>query len=115
LRAPDPSRITDPLGVGYRMYAAADPDNDLEALAISALQMWPEGYPLKLGGEGLGRVRIPVLIVNGSEDHPYVDSDELLADAIPGAQLVTLPGADHLGAVMHPGFKDAVRGFLSEH
>lgn len=114
LRAPDPSSITDPVGAGYRMYAASNPDNDLEVLAISALQMWPEGYPLELGGEGLRRARIPVLIVNGSDDHPYVDSDDLLAEAIPNAQLVTLPGANHLSAVTHPEFKQAVLKFLAQ-
>lgn len=115
LRAADPKEITDPLGAAYRSYVAADPDNDLEALAVSALQMWPEGYPLKLGGAGLSAVKIPVLIVNGGEDHPYADSDDALAEAIPGAQLVTIPNKNHLTAVTDPLFKQAVIEFLKQH
>ncbi len=115
LRAQDPSRIESPIGAAYRQYAGANPNNDLEALAVSALRMWPEGYPLRLGGIGLGRSRNPVLIVNGSEDRPYVHTAGALARAIPRARIVTLPGKDHLGAVTDPLFKQTVVEFLSRH
>lgn len=113
LRAPDPEAIRDPVGRAARAYADANPDNDLEALALSALQMWPEGFPLELGGAALAQVDIPVLIVNGDDDQPYVRSDERLVAAIPGARLVRIPGADHGSAVANPRFRDAVLGFLS--
>jgi len=115
LRAPDPAKITDPLGAAYRAYAQSNPDNDLEALALSALQMWPEEYPGKLGGAGLRQARNPVLIVNGANDHPYVDSAPALAKLIPGAQLVTIPGTDHLSTVPDPRFKQAVVEFMDRH
>ncbi len=115
LRAPDMASIDSPLGRAYRAYAESIPDNDLESLALSALQMWPEGYPLKLGGEGLRRALNPVLVVNGSADHPYVDSDDALAGAVPNAQLVTIPGTNHLSTVADPRFKQAVLAFLAGH
>lgn len=113
LRAPDVASIKDPLGRGYRAYVASNPKNtDLEALALSALQMWPEGYPVELGGEGLAKANIPVLIVNGDQDHPYIDSDERLAAVLPNARIVEIPGANHLSAVTHPKFKEAALEFL---
>lgn len=112
LRAKDPSKITNPVGSAYRAYVESDRNNDLEALALSALQMWPEGFPLKLGGAGLAKVDIPVLIVDGENDH-YVDGAKKLAGAIPGAKLVTIPDTDHLSVVPDERFKKAVLAFLN--
>jgi pimeloyl-ACP methyl ester carboxylesterase len=111
LRAKDVTRIQNPMGLAYRLFVASDPRNDLEALAASALQMWPEGFPLRLGGDGLAKVDVPVLIVNGSNDL-YARSAGKLAAAIPGARLVTIPGTDHLSVLPDRRFKDAVVGFL---
>jgi pimeloyl-ACP methyl ester carboxylesterase len=113
LRADDPGEIVDPVGRAYRRYVDADPSNDREALAMAALQMWPDGYPLALGGDGLADVDVPVLIVDGADDHPYVDTVGKLAEAIPGADLVTIPGTDHHTVVGDKRFKDAVVRFLS--
>jgi len=113
LRAKDPSKIANPVGWAYRAYVAADPNNDLEALALAALQMWPEGFPLALGGAGLAKVDIPVLIVDGENDG-YAATAGKLAAAIPGARLVTIPGTDHLSALADPRFKKAVVSFLKD-
>ena len=113
LRAPDPGAIADPIGRAARAYAASNPRNDLEALALSALQMWPEGYPLDLGGAALSEVDVPVLVVNGSDDEPYVRSDERLVAAIPGARLARIPGADHVSAVRDPRFRELAIEFLA--
>jgi pimeloyl-ACP methyl ester carboxylesterase len=112
LRAKEGSQITDPVSSGYRAYARADKRNDLEALALSALQMWPEGFPLQLGGAGLADVDIPILIVNGANDHPYIDTVHRLVSAIPGARLVVIPDRDHLGVVTDPRFKEEALAFL---
>jgi hypothetical protein len=112
LRAEEGTRITDPVASGYRAYARSDQRNDLEALALSALQMWPEGFPLQLGGPGLADVDIPILIVNGANDHPYIDTVHRLVGALPGARLVVIPDRDHLGVVTDPGFTDSVLAFL---
>jgi pimeloyl-ACP methyl ester carboxylesterase len=114
LMARDPSQITDPLGQAYRAYAESNPNNDLEALAWSALRIWPEGYPVQVGGAGLADVDVPVLIVNGEDDHPYVETDEKLAAAIPGAKLVTIPDTNHLSVVPDPRFKEEALAFLEQ-
>lgn len=113
MRAEDESTITDPKARLYRVFAQADPRNDLEALAVSALKMWPDSSPLQLGGPGLGNVSIPVLIVNGENDIPYVYTDQNLAAAIPGARLVEIPETDHLGVLYDPRFKDTLLDFLT--
>jgi pimeloyl-ACP methyl ester carboxylesterase len=89
------------------------PDNDPEALACSAEQMWPEGHPIQLAGTGLSKARLPVLIVNGSNDHPYVDSADAFAEALPSGTHLIIPGTDHLTTVSSQRFQEAVVGFLS--
>ena len=112
LRAHSIDDIAGPVGRAYRRFVSANPDNDLEALALSALQMWPEGYPLTLGGTSINRASRPVLIVNGSHDLPYVASSDALAAAIPCTSAREIPCADHLSAVTHPDFKRIVLAFL---
>jgi 3-oxoadipate enol-lactonase len=114
LRAVDSAAIADPIGRAARAFVAANPTSDLEALALSALEMWPQGHPLELGGPSLREARVPVLVVNGSEDRPYVGSDERLVAALPRARLVRIPGADHLSAVSAPRFRDEAIAFLRQ-
>ena len=114
LRAERPEDIPDAEGRGWRDLVDLDPRNDREALALAALQMWPEGFPRELGGAGLASATNPVLIVNGSEDFPYVETDEALVAALPNARLVRLPGQDHLSAVFDPQFQVAVTAFLRD-
>ena len=113
LRASDVAEIRDPVGRAYRAYVDALPGNDREALARSALEMWPDGHPLVLGGPALAEVDVPVLIVNGADDHPYVDTAPRLARALRRAELRTLPGADHVTAVSHPELLASAIDFLS--
>jgi pimeloyl-ACP methyl ester carboxylesterase len=89
LRAPSAEAIENPIGRAYRGFVDGDPRNDREALALAAL-------------------------LNGSDDRPYVESDERLVAAIPGARLSRIPGADHLGPVLDPRFQDAAAVFLAE-
>lgn len=114
LRAKNPSKIINPLGRVYRDYVDSNPNNDREALALSALQMWPEGYPVQLGGVGLANVDIPVIIINGENDYPYVKSDKKLVDAIPGAQLVRIPNKNHVNVLIDQRFKTKVLDFLTQ-
>lgn len=114
LRAEHPEDVSDPDARAWREFVDVDPQNDREALALAALQMWPEGFPRELGGPGLAHVENPVLIVNGSNDVPYVNTDRALADTIPNARLVRLPGQDHLSAVFDPRFRAEVLAFLRE-
>jgi pimeloyl-ACP methyl ester carboxylesterase len=113
LRAEDPASITDPIGRAYRRFVDANTDCDRLSLAYSALQMWPEGHPVDLAGPGIADARFPVLIVNGENDHPYVDSADEFAAALPDGQHVRIPGTDHLTTVIHADFKRVVIDFLS--
>ena len=99
-----------------RAYVESNPRNDdLEALALSALEMWPDGADvIALGGPRLAPNRTPVLVVNGAADLPYVLSDERLVAAIPGARLERIPGCDHRSAVTDPRFQATAVAFLSE-
>jgi pimeloyl-ACP methyl ester carboxylesterase len=114
LRVKDPLHITNPIGKAYRAYVDSNQLNDNEALALSALQMWPEGFPIKIGGVGLTNVNIPVLIINGADDFPYVKSDEKLADAIPGAKLIRIPNKNHMTVFDDQEFKNEVVKFLEQ-
>lgn len=118
LRAPAAVDVTDPIGRAVRAFVDANPRIDAtgrEALALSALRMWPEGDALALAGPTLGSVQVPVLAVVGSEDVPYAGTVGPFVDAIPRGRLCALPGADHLSAVPMAAFKDAVLEFLAEH
>jgi pimeloyl-ACP methyl ester carboxylesterase len=57
-------------------------------------------------------VRMPVLIVVGSNDNAIGDPKPL-EKMIPGARLVMLEGRDHLTAPAHPQFKQIVLEFLA--
>jgi pimeloyl-ACP methyl ester carboxylesterase len=112
LRAPDLASIDNPVGKSIRRFVESNPINDLESLAFSALKMWPEGYPLKIAGDNIVQANLPVLIVNGEQDHPYVDSADKLAAALPNARHLKLTGCDHLSAVTNKQFKQIVIDFL---
>ena len=112
LRAPNTASVSDPAGISVRTYVESNPHNDLEALAYSALEMWPEGYPLEIAGSNITAARFPVLIINGEDDHPYVDSADRFANALPDGRHLRIPGVDHLTAVADERFKKAVVDFL---
>jgi pimeloyl-ACP methyl ester carboxylesterase len=96
-------------------FHVSDPHFDLESLALSCLQMWPEGYPRQLGGPGLLQTKTPVLVINGAADKPYVDTDEDLIKVIPRAQLIRIPGKNHLTTFQDKRFFPAVSHWLQQH
>lgn len=60
----------------------------------------------------LGKLRVPLLVVNGDQDTDNGNPQELV-DAVPGSRLVIVPGT-HGGAMGTPEFAKAVVGFLKE-
>lgn len=108
LRTNDPASVTDQTARGFRAFAEANKDNDLEALAacMSAPRQPPD--PAQLGGTTL-----PVLIVTGEADTLVGSPDELGA-AIPTARVVRVPERDHLTTVPDHRYKEAVVGFLRD-
>lgn len=107
LRADDVDALS-PAAKAVRRYVEQEPGVDLEALAVSAEVMWPDGFPLEIGGTGLAELEVPVLVLNGADDEPYVRSDQRLVDAMPSARLVRVPGADHLSGVTDERFRREV-------
>ena len=61
----------------------------------------------------LADFRAPTLILQGAEDAIVTDDDaRAMADALPNAELIMIPGAGHLAAVEQPQlFNDAVTEF----
>ena len=72
---------------------------------LRAMRDRPDARPF------LGEIRIPTLVLVGERDTltPPADS-EAMAAAIPGARLVTVPGAGHLTPMERPGAVAAALG-----
>ncbi|MFB6171303.1 MAG: alpha/beta fold hydrolase [Haloarculaceae archaeon] len=107
LAADDPDDVSDPTAREFRAFAARR-GNDLTALA--AFRRAPQAG-LTMDPARLASVVAPVLVVAGGEDDLVGDPGPL-ADAIPGATAVVIPGRDHLSAVDDPRHRAAVRSFL---
>ena len=54
---------------------------------------------------------MPLLAVVGDQDN--LPASRRLSETVPNAQLVILPGEDHLSAICAQAYKDAVAAFLS--
>jgi pimeloyl-ACP methyl ester carboxylesterase len=78
--------------------------------ALAALRDRPDSLPLLPALDGL-----PVLVVAGAEDQITPrDRAQAIADAIPGARLVVLPGVGHLSPVERPeATTEAMADFLA--
>ncbi len=77
--------------------------------AIDRMMHRPDSTPL------LAQVSVPTLVITGAEDEMIpVEESRRIASAVPGAQLVVVPGAGHLANLEQPeAFNDALKGFLS--
>ncbi len=104
-RADDPATIKSTVAKAYRRFAESMP-NDLKALAalIDAERSLFEA-------DKLAAVRMPVLIVVGTDDEAIGDPKPL-ATMIPSARLVMLEGRDHMTAPADQRFKDVVLEFF---
>lgn len=61
----------------------------------------------------LSEIDVPVLIVAGAEDRPFIQGMNYMANKIPNAQLVTIEGAGHAPMLSHPDvYNQAVVRFL---
>src|SRR6202161_4650952 len=105
-RADDPATIKRPVAKACRGCAESIP-NDLKALAALIDAERSPFDPAKLAA-----VRLPVLIVVGTEDNAIGDP-EPLAQMIPRAGLVMLEARDHMPAPADQRFKDVLLEFLS--
>jgi pimeloyl-ACP methyl ester carboxylesterase len=104
LEADDKSTITDPVALAFRNFADA---TKADRLALAAVQRARTPIPSE---ELLASIEVPTLVVNGTAD-TLIGDPASVAEAIPGAELVMVPG-DHLSAVTKPEFAKAVVNFL---
>lgn len=105
LLAEDPAAISDPIQRGFRQFAQMQGD-DRQALAACA-----QGRGGVVTRDDLQGLLAPTLVVAGTRDELAGDP-QALANAIPGARSVALPGCDHFSAIPHALFKSAVFDFL---
>jgi pimeloyl-ACP methyl ester carboxylesterase len=105
MEAPDTASLKDPRARGFRLFAESS-GNDLQALAAMHRTQRAGFDPTRLA-----HVKIPVLILIGADDDPA--SARRVANAIPGASFVEVPG-DHLTAVATPEFRGAIVAWLTQ-
>jgi pimeloyl-ACP methyl ester carboxylesterase len=107
LLAPDASTITDPNARAFRLFADQT-GGDRRALAACIMASRD-----RIPGSELNALRVPVLVAVGTED-AIAGPAKPLADVIPGARALDIPGRDHMKAVGDRAFKDGVLHFLGQ-
>ncbi len=98
--------VSDPTGYMFRAFAEQT-QSDLRALAACM-----RGSRQTLSRGEVGRIAVPLLVAVGSDDQ-VAGSPEQLAALIPGAQVLAIPGRDHMLAVGDRVFKTGVLEFLA--
>jgi pimeloyl-ACP methyl ester carboxylesterase len=98
-----------PSALSFQRFASAREINDLEALATCMEGM---ARSAAVDPKRLAAVTTPILVVVGDRDEVARDAAQL-AESIPSARLVTIPGRDHLGTVPARQFKEAAVAFFS--
>lgn len=105
LLAEDASAVSDPNARAFRVFADQTKSN---RRALAACIMASRD---RIPATELGALKVPALVAVGSED-AIAGPAQPLADAIPGAELLDIPGRDHMKAVGDRVFKEGVLGFL---
>jgi pimeloyl-ACP methyl ester carboxylesterase len=105
LLAEDVSAITNPAARAYRLFADQT-KSDRRALA-ACIMATRDRLPV----QELSTLRVPVLVAVGTGD-AIAGPARPLADAIPGARVLDIPGRDHMKAVGDRAFKEGVLAFL---
>jgi len=105
MEADDPASIPEPILRSFRQFADEQGEDRL-ALAALARAVNPP-----LDRETISRIARPTLVIAGARD-ALAGDPAALAEIIPGAKSVTLPGCDHFSAISHALTKAAVFDFL---
>lgn len=106
LEAPSRAEVRDPLALGFRVFAEQT-RSDLKALAACM-----RAPTRTITREAAASIRAPVLIATGTIDD-IAGKGPPLAALIPGAEVLDIPGRDHVRAVGDPVFKQGVIDFLA--
>jgi pimeloyl-ACP methyl ester carboxylesterase len=107
LEAPTTEGVTDTLALGFRLFAIQT-KSDLRALAACM-----RNTKRTITREAAAAIRVPVLVATGTKDD-IAGSGRELADLIPGAKILDIPGRDHMLAVGDRVFKEGVLDFLAQ-
>ena len=105
LEAPSLAHVTDPSARTFRHFAEQT-QSDRRALAACI-----RGSRQTLSRTEAQSIRVPVLIAIGTKD-PVAGSARELAELIPGAEALDIPGRDHMLTVGDKVFKAGVLRFL---
>lgn len=90
----------------------ADAHRDATGLARAARGILTQRDSAVL--DGLPRIAVPTLVVVGENDATFRPGSTYMAEKIPGARLVVIPGAGHAPMITHAGaFEAEVSAFLS--
>jgi pimeloyl-ACP methyl ester carboxylesterase len=106
LEAPSLDDVQDPRGRAFRAFAEQT-RSDLKALAACI-----RGSQEPLSVDEAQAIHVPVLIAVGTKDD-IAGPPEPLAKLIAGAEVLGIPGRDHMRAVGDRVFKDGVLAFLA--
>ena len=107
LEAPSLDDVTDPVGRPFRAFAEQT-KSDRRALAACI-----RGSREVLPRAEAESIRVPMLVAVGTKD-VVAGSAQALADIIPGARALDIPGRDHMLAVGDKAFKAAALLFLEQ-
>jgi len=107
LEAPRREDVANDTARSFRAFAEST-GSDLKALAACI-----RGPREKITPEDLATIAAPALVAVGTED-VIGGSGAGLANLIPGAQLLDIPGRDHMRAVGDARFKQGVLDFLTK-
>jgi pimeloyl-ACP methyl ester carboxylesterase len=105
MEADDPADIEDLLSRSFRHFADEQGE---DRLALAACSRAPR---TALGADDFYALTVPTLVIAGARDELAGDPREL-ADAIPGARSITVPGCNHFALITHGMAKGAVFDFL---
>ncbi len=105
LLAEDAAAIADPNARGFRIFADQT-KSDRRALAACIMASRD-----RVPAQELRALKVPVLVAVGTDD-AIAGPAQPLADEIPGAQALDIPGRDHMKAVGDRVFKEGVLEFL---
>lgn len=105
LLAGDVSEVTDPNGRAFRLFADQT-RSDRRALAACIMASRD-----RIPAAELGQLKAPTLVAVGTED-AIAGPAAPLAEVIPGAEVLEIPGRDHMKAVGDRVFKEGVARFL---
>jgi pimeloyl-ACP methyl ester carboxylesterase len=107
MEAPSADLVTDPMQKMFRVFAEQT-KSDLKALAACI-----RGSRQTLTEEEVASIRAPTLVAVGTADKVAGPAQEL-ADLMPDAKVLDIPGRDHNLAVGDKAHKQGVLAFLAE-